>query len=76
METISDKKEILYKIANNLFWSWDPETRSLFEKIDLNTWDKVGHNPIKLLEEINDERFKSLFEDEEFIDIFLNVNLR
>lgn len=76
METISDKKETLYKIANNLFWSWDPETRSLFEKIDLNTWDKVGHNPIKLLEEINDERFKSLFEDEEFIDIFLNVNLR
>ncbi len=74
MENISDKKETLYKIANNLFWSWDSETRNLFEKIDLDIWDKVGHNPIKLLDAIDDERFKNLFEDDEFLHLFLNVS--
>lgn len=74
MENISDKKETLYKIANNLFWSWDSETRNLFEKIDLDIWDKVGHNPIKLLDAIDDERLKNLFEDDEFLHLFLNVS--
>ena len=76
MDTYSNKKEALYKLANNLLWSWDPQTRDLFEKIDADIWDKVAHNPIKLFNELDDDKIKKLFDDEEFSERFDRANQR
>ncbi len=76
MENFSTKKETLYKFAGNVMWSWHPDINSLFEKIDKELWDKTGHNPVKLLENINDERLKNLFDDDEFKQLFLKAEIR
>ncbi len=72
MENISDKKNTLFKIANNLIWSWEPGIRDIFEKIDSELWDKAGHNPIKLLNELDDEKAESLFKNENFLSALEN----
>lgn len=73
METYPSKKETLYKLANNLLWSWDYEIKNLFEKIDTEIWNNVGHNPIKLLNELDDEKIDNLFKDKDFIALFENA---
>ncbi|MGH8693606.1 MAG: DUF3417 domain-containing protein, partial [Burkholderiales bacterium] len=35
----------LEELANNLWYSWDRQTRLLFSRLDTLLWDEVGHNP-------------------------------
>ncbi len=57
----------LQVIASNLFWSWDPELADLFSRIDTNLWHKCGHNPVKLLGNVSQERLNSLAENQGFL---------
>jgi starch phosphorylase len=41
--------ERLHKLAQNLWWTWDPDTISLFRELDPVLWREVDHNPISLL---------------------------
>jgi starch phosphorylase len=43
--------EKLDRLANNLWWSWDPEVTDVFRLIDPELWEKVNHNPVLLLNE-------------------------
>jgi starch phosphorylase len=42
----------LRALAQNLWWSWDDETTSLFREIDPLLWREVDHNPVALLQQI------------------------
>jgi starch phosphorylase len=57
----------LHPLAMNLRWSWDPPTRALFERIDPELWDRVGHNPIRLLAGACRARLEELAADEDFL---------
>jgi starch phosphorylase len=46
----------LWEVAHNFWWSWQPETRALFEALDRTLWKLTSHNPVKLLREISPER--------------------
>ncbi|KAA5546226.1 glycosyltransferase family 1 protein [Roseiconus nitratireducens] len=46
----------LWALANNLWWSWQPECDQLFRDIDPIRWRQLGHNPIALLREMTPER--------------------
>ena len=59
--------EALKEMANNLWWSWNNDARELFEKVDPNIWDSVGHNPLLLLEEVDFRRLVALSEDSSYI---------
>ena len=54
-------------LAENLRWSWHPETRDLFAAIDPVLWDECGHDPIRLLGEVSSSRWDELAADEGFI---------
>jgi glycogen phosphorylase len=45
-------QERLWALARNLWWSWDPESTSLFLDLDPIRWRELNHNPIALLSEI------------------------
>ena len=45
-------------LANNLWWSWQPEVISLFRSLDPIRWRQLGHNPIALLSEFTPERLE------------------
>ena len=42
----------LCALAQNLWWSWDSETTSLFRELDPVLWRELDHNPVALLQQI------------------------
>lgn len=59
--------ESLEDLANNIWWSWDPAARALFQSIDPALWKTTQKNPIELLQRVSFERLKTLHESPEFM---------
>lgn len=57
----------LEELAHNLWWSWQPDARRLFEAIDPILWRLTHHNPVKLLHDLKPERLAALAEDPAFV---------
>lgn len=60
----------IQEIAHNLWWSWKPEARRLFEAMDPTLWRLTHHNPVKLLHDLsfrNSPRLAALGEDAAFV---------
>src|SRR5271165_1789905 len=49
---IAPTQERLWALANNIWWSWDPECISLFSDLNPLRWRQLNQNPIALLKEI------------------------
>ena len=45
----------LSALAQNLWWSWDPDMPSLFRELDPALWRAVGNNPVALLQQMSVE---------------------
>ena len=43
----------LAALTRNLWWSWDPDSVSLFRDLDPLLWQTCGHNPIAMLQQID-----------------------
>ena len=57
----------LEELAYNLWWSWDHEAISLFRRLDPDLWEATGHNPVRLLGEIAQEKLTAAAGDEGFL---------
>ena len=55
-------------IANNMFWTWNAEFVELFKRVDSNLWAASGHNPIKLIGSVSQEKLDSLAKNEGFLN--------
>jgi len=42
----------LGELAYNLWWTWHPDAARVFSRLDYDLWERLGHNPIRLLREI------------------------
>ena len=62
-------KEIkgLEDIALNLWWSWNPKGRAIFELINPYLWKESGHNPIKMLKMLSKNELEALVKNENFL---------
>jgi len=60
--------ERLGELATNLWWSWHPEASNLFGRLDYDLWERLGHNPIRLLNEVGSARLKQLAKDKEYLE--------
>ncbi|MDP6037672.1 MAG: DUF3417 domain-containing protein, partial [Candidatus Latescibacteria bacterium] len=60
----------LEALAYNIRWAWDPDTIDLFRRIDPTLWEKVYHNPIRMLSDIDQERLNQLVESPGFMAHF------
>lgn len=56
MTTAHSLYEKCQALANNLWWSWNPEVTNLFRDLDPIRWRQLDHNPIALLKEFSPER--------------------
>lgn len=57
----------LKDIAFNFWWTWDTEALSLWRRMDLDLWEEVYHNPLKMLGQIPQARLKELSQDDSFL---------
>jgi len=67
LPALPDSLKALESIAQNLFWSWNPQFIELFRRIDSNLWTACGHNPVKLLGSLPQGRLEELTENEGFL---------
>lgn len=63
----------LRELAYNLRWSWDHDTIALFRRIDRELWDGTGHNPVRLLGLIDQDRLEQLASDQSFMAHYQRV---
>lgn len=72
--TLPQELECLDEIAHNLWWSWNYEARDLWRALDRDLFEKVGENPVALLEKLPYERKEECAKDKEIMKKVQNVN--
>ena len=63
----------LDQIAHNLWFGWTHEARSLFTHLDEELYEKVGHNPVLLLEQLSYDRKEAIVKDKDLMKRVKNV---
>ncbi|MCB9418459.1 MAG: alpha-glucan family phosphorylase [Ardenticatenaceae bacterium] len=74
-EKIPEKINRLPELAYNLWWSWTPEARELFRRLDYPLWRRTQHNPVQMLQEISGEELERAVKDAAFIRQYNKVML-
>lgn len=57
----------LKELAYNLWWTWNPEAIELFRRLDREGWEASGHNPVRMLATIEQERLTNAANDDGFL---------
>jgi starch phosphorylase len=57
----------LATLAENLRWSWHPPTQDLFAAVDPPTWERLGPDPLRLLDQVDPAVLARLAADERFV---------
>lgn len=60
----------LDQLAYNLWWTWNPEAQRLFQRIDRLLWERVNHNPVRFLQQVNRNRLKAMTQDRYYLDFY------
>jgi glycogen phosphorylase len=60
----------LGELAYNLWWTWQPEAARLFGKLDYDMWERLNHNPIRLLREIGRPRLNQVVKDNDYLELY------
>ena len=61
---LPDALASLGELAQNLRWSWHPETQAVFREVDAALWESTGRDPVKLLGAVGRDRFEQLASDD------------
>jgi starch phosphorylase len=72
-EKMPEKIKRLPELAYNLWWSWSPDARGLFRRLDLTLWRSTQHNPVAMLQEISKERLDEVAKDVSFYRLYTKV---
>ena len=67
LPALPDTLKELDTIARSMFWCWNWQLVELFKRIDGNLWTACGHNPVKLLGSVPQQRLEELSADEGFL---------
>ncbi|MFA7459694.1 MAG: alpha-glucan family phosphorylase, partial [Trueperaceae bacterium] len=66
----------LDELAGNLYWSWRSDARALFRRLDRELWERVHHNPVALLRDIDQARLDRAANDPQFLEEYAGVLAR
>ena len=65
--SLPSRLEPLRRLAYNLHWDWNVESKDLFRRLDPDLWESSHHNPVLMLGTINQGRLLEVVEDEGFL---------
>ena len=57
---LPEQLECLDELAHNMWWGWNYEARDMWKSLDEDLYEKVGHNPVMLLERLSYERKETI----------------
>ena len=59
--------EPLREMVFNLWWTWEPDARSLFRNLDPELWNRTNHNPVRMLQLCRQARLVEVAGDDDFL---------
>ena len=65
--------ERLSELAHNMWWSWTPEAQALFRDLNPELWERITHNPVKFLVEIDQARLDEAQADPSYLQKYDRV---
>lgn len=65
--TLPKQLEPIREIVYNLFWAWNQDALSLFRRMDRKLWEDTHHNPVMMIDKIDQARLEELAHDDGFI---------
>ncbi|MBD2458443.1 alpha-glucan family phosphorylase [Nostoc sp. FACHB-87] len=65
--SLPPRLEPLRRLAYNLHWDWNVETKDLFRRLDRDLWESSHHNPVLMLGTISQARLLEVVEDDGFL---------
>ncbi len=63
----------LSELAYNLWWTWNPEAQMLFSYIDKLLWERLSHNPIAFLRQVERSKLNAVIGDRNYLDFYDRV---
>ena len=60
----------LEELARNLWWSWTPDARNVFRRLDYPLWRETSHNPVRMLNLISPEAIEKALADPEWLELY------
>jgi starch phosphorylase len=63
----------LSELAYNLWWVWNPDAQVLFSQIDKALWERVYHNPVVFLRQVERARLNAVTFDRYYLDFYDRV---
>ena len=63
----------LGELAYNLWWTWNPDATHAFSRLDADLWERLGHNPIRLLHEIGRRRLNQAAKNKGYLALYDSV---
>ncbi len=63
----------LGELAYNVWWSWNPEALRLYRRIDPVLWERVGHNPVRFLQQVARKNLNAAAQDSAYIENYHHV---
>ena len=67
---LPDRIKRLGEFAYNLWWVWNPESQRVFSWIRPTLWERVNHNPVKLLRQVSPEFLQDAAENEDYLRVY------
>ncbi len=63
----------LEELANDLYYTWNAETRMLIRRLDVDLWEKCNHNPKLFLRRVAQKKLDLAASDSNFMDDYARV---
>ncbi len=67
---IPERLRRLPELANDLWWTWNPQAREVFRRLDYPLWRQTAHNPVLMLRLVSQEALAQAALDERFLVLY------
>jgi starch phosphorylase len=57
-------------LATDLRWSWSPEARQVFRRLDYTLWRATAHNPARMLWLVSNEKLEAAVQNPQFMLLY------
>lgn len=64
---IPERLSGLVDLSYNLWWSWNPDARDLFDELNPQGWMDAGHNPVRMLRHLPEEFLRAALNNKPYL---------
>jgi len=76
LNPLPDRINRLEPLAKDLWWSWTPDARSLFRRLDYAVWRQTAHNPVRMLQIVSPDAIARAIHDPSWLASYDRVMAR